>query len=155
MQRGLPGWTLVKPDAKGVELSEGNYRLPFQLPGGAETETIEVAQEQTQQQVVRLFDASSDQIKVYAEAKEFDPKTHETLQRVLTLQGQVAAAQRALAQIDNLQSVPANSDLQRRYLAALETQENALDDLAKRRPTAEKAVDAAKDALRTFVMQLG
>ena len=33
VQRRLPGWTLVKPDAKGVELSEGNYRIPFQLAG--------------------------------------------------------------------------------------------------------------------------
>jgi hypothetical protein len=169
-QRRIPGWTLAKPDAKGVELSEGNYRLPFQLPGGDQTETIEVAQEQTQQQVVRLLDAAADQIKVFAEAKEFDAKTRETLQRVLVLQSQVAEAQRKLAQIetdrehivqeqarirDNLQSVPANSDLQRRYLATLEKQENWLDDLDKRRGPAEKAVEAAKDQLRSFVTQLG
>ena len=47
MQRRLPGWTLTKPDAKGIELSEGYYRIPFQLPGGDQTQTFEVAQEQT------------------------------------------------------------------------------------------------------------
>ena len=129
-----------------------------------------MAQEQTQQQVVRLLDAAADQIKLYAEAKEFDARTRETLQRVLALQSQVAEAQRKLAQLDterqhivqeqgrvrdNLQSVPANSDLQRRYLATLEKQENALDDLDKRHGAAEKAVEAAKDALRSFVTQLG
>jgi hypothetical protein len=170
VQRRLPGWTLVKPDAKGVEISEGNYRLPFQLPGGEQTQSIEVVQEQTQQQVMRLLDTGADQIKIYAEAKEFDAKTRETLQRVLGLQQKVAEAQRALGQLDtqrqqivqeqsrirdNLGSVPANSDLQRRYLATLEKQENDLDDLAKRHNAAEKAVDAAKDALRSFVTQLG
>jgi hypothetical protein len=169
-QRRIPGWTLAKPDAKGVEISEGNYRLPFQLPGGDQTETIEVAQEQTQQQVVRLLDAAVDQVKVYAEAKEFDARTRETLQRVLALQAQVAEAARKLGQLDNerqhivqeqgrlrdnLQSVPANSDLQRRYLATLEKQENALDDLDNRHGAAVKAVEAAKEALRSFVTQLG
>jgi hypothetical protein len=170
LQHRMPGWSLVKPDAKGVEISEGYYRLPFQLPGGEQTETIEVAQEQTQQQVMRLLEASSDQIKVYAEAKEFDAKTREVLQRVLVLQKQVAEAQQRLTYIDNqrqqivqeqgrirdnLGSVPANSDLQRRYLATLEKQENALDDLGRRRPEAEKAVENAREALRTFVVQLG
>ena len=31
VQRRQAGWTLVKPDGKGVDVSEGNYRLPFQL----------------------------------------------------------------------------------------------------------------------------
>ncbi len=77
MQRRLPGWTLVKPDAKSVELSEGNYRIPFQLPGGDQTQTFEVVQEQTQQQELRLVDGSADQIRVYAQAREFDAKTRE------------------------------------------------------------------------------
>src|SRR5258707_1159742 len=47
----LAGWTLVKPEAAsggkgGVEISEGNYRIPFQLPGGEQTQAFEVAQEQ-------------------------------------------------------------------------------------------------------------
>ena len=79
VQRRLPGWTLVKPDAKGVELSEGNYRIPFQLPGGDQTQTFEVVQEQTQQQELRLVDGAADQIRVYAQAREFDAKTREAL----------------------------------------------------------------------------
>ena len=69
VQRRLPGWTLIKPDAKGIELSEGNYRIPFQLPGGdADAGRFEVVQEQTQQQELRLLDAAADQIKVFAQA---------------------------------------------------------------------------------------
>ena len=170
VQRRLPGWTLVKPDAKGVELSEGNYRLPFQLPGGDQTQTFEVVQEQTQQQELRLVDASADQIRVYAEAREFDAKTRDALTRILQLQATVADTQRKVTQADadrqqivqeqarlrdNLARVPANSDLQRRYLATLDKQENDLEAIAKRRSEAEQAVEAAKQALRSYVAQLG
>ena len=170
VQRRLPGWTLTKPDAKGVEISEGNYRIPFQLPGGDQTQTFEVVQEQTQQQELRLVDGAADQIRVYAQAREFDAKTRDALTKVLQLQQAVAEAQRKVTQIDaerqqivqeqarlrdNLARVPANSDLQRRYLATLDKQETDLEALAKRRAEAEKGVETARDALRTYVSQLG
>jgi hypothetical protein len=170
VQRRLPGWTLVKPDIKSVELSEGNYRVPFQLPGGDQTQTFEVVQEQTQQQELRLVDTAADQIRVYAQAREFDDKTRAALVNVLHLQGAVTDAQRKVAEADaerqqiiqeqarlrdNLARVPANSDLQRRYLATLDKQETELEAIAKRRADAEKAVEAARAALRTYVAQLG
>ena len=170
VQRRLNGWTLVKPDSKGVEISEGNYRLPFQLPGGDQTQTFEVAQEQTQQQDMRLLAGAADQIRLFAQAKEFDAKTRDALTKVLQLQGTVAEAQRKVTELDgqrkaivdeqarlreNLARVPANSDLQRRYLATLDKQETELEAIAGRRIEAEKAVDAARAALRSFVSSLG
>ena len=170
MQRRLPGWTLTKPDAKGIELSEGSYRIPFQLPGGDQTQTFEVAQEQTQHQELRLLDTGSDQIRVFAQAQEFDAKTREALTRILQLQQAVGEAERKVTQVDaerqhivqeqarlrdNLARVPANSDLQRRYLATLDKQETELEAIAKRRGDAEKAVQAARDTLRSYVAQLG
>ena len=170
VQRRLAGWTLVKPEAKSVELSEGNYRIPFALPGGDQTQTFEVVQEQTQQQELRLVDGAADQIRVYAQAREFDAKTREALTKVLQLQGAVADAQRKVTQADaerqqivqeqarlrdNLARVPANSDLQRRYLATLDKQETDLEAITQRRAEAEKGVDAAREALRAYVAQLG
>lgn len=170
VQRRLPGWTLTKPDAKGIDISEGNYRIPFTLPGGDQTQTLEVVQEQTQLQELRLVDGAADQIRVYAQAREFDAKTRDALAKVLQLQQSVAEAQRKGAQVDaerqaivqeqarlreNLARVPANSDLQRRYLATLDKQESDLEALAKRKVDAEKAVETARDALRTYVAQLG
>jgi len=170
MQRRLPGWTLTKPDAKGIELSEGYYRIPFQLPGGEVTQVAEVMQEQTQHQELRLFDAAGDQIRVFAQATEFDAKTREALTRILQLQQTVSEAERRLAQIDldrqrivqeqarlrdNLARVPANSDLQRRYLATLDKQETELEALTRQRADADKAVEQARDALRSYVAQLG
>jgi hypothetical protein len=51
--------------------------------------------------------------------------------------------------------VPANSDLQRRYLATLDKQETDLETIAARRTEAEKGVEAAREALRAYVAQLG
>jgi Domain of unknown function (DUF4139) len=170
VQRRLAGWTLVKPEAKSVELSEGNYRIPFALPGGDQTQTFEVVQEQTQQQELRLVDGAADQIRVYAQAREFDAKTREALTKVLQLQSAVADAQRKVTQADaerqqivqeqarlrdNLARVPANSDLQRRYLATLDKQETDLEAIAQRRAEAEKGVETARETLRAYVAQLG
>ena len=170
VQRRLPGWTLTKPDAKGIEISEGNYRIPFALPGGDQTQTFEVVQEQTQQQDMRLVDGAADQIQVYAQAREFDAKTREALAKVLQLQQGVAEAQRKAGQVDgerqaivqeqarlreNLARVPANSDLQRRYLATLDKQETELEALANRRVEADRSVEAAREALRAYVRSLG
>lgn len=175
VQKRWPGWTLVKPDAKGpdargIEISEGNYRFPLQLPGGDQTEVFEVALEQTTRQELRLVDGKADQIKVLADAKEFDDKTRQALIKVMHLQQAVAEAERKVAKHDadrqqivqeqarsrdNLARVPANSDLQRRYLAMLDKQETELDGIAKQRAEDEKAVEAARDALRAFVAQLG
>ena len=121
-------------------------------------------------QELRLLDGAPEQIRVFSQTREFDQKTRDALARVLQLQGSVAEAQRAVAKVeadrkaiveeqgrlrDNLARVPANSDLQRRYLATLDKQENELEALAKQKVEAEKAVDAARAALRTFVTQLG
>jgi hypothetical protein len=170
LQPRLSGWTLAKPDAKGIEISEGNYRIPFALPGGDQTQTFEVIQEKMQQQDLRLVDGAADQIRVYAQAREFDAKTRDALAKVLQLQQAVAEAERKIKQVeterqqivqeqarlrDNLARVPANSDLQRRYLATLDKQESELEALAGRRTEAEKSVEAARDALRAYVAQLG
>ena len=170
VQPRLSGWTLAKPDAKGVEISEGNYRMGFQLPGGDQTHTYEVVQERIQQQELRLLDGPAEQIRIYSQATEFDAKTRDALTKVLQLQQGVAQAQLKVTQTDtertqivqeqgrlreNLARVPANSDLQRRYLATLDRQETELEALAKRRTDAEKGVETARDALRAFVAQLG
>jgi hypothetical protein len=51
--------------------------------------------------------------------------------------------------------VPANSDLQRRYLATLDKQETELETLARQRADAEKAADAARAALEAYIKTLG
>ena len=169
VQRRLQGWTLIKPDPKGVELSEGNYRITFQLPGRRSDPDLRgrAGTDPAAGAAAGRRRGRSDP--VYAQAREFDAKTREALTRVLQLQGAVADAQRKVAQADaerqqivqeqarlrdNLARVPANWDLQRRYLATLDKQETELEAIAKRRTEAEKSVEAAREAC-TYVVSLG
>jgi hypothetical protein len=169
-QHRLPGWTLVKPDSKGVEISEGNYRLQFKLAGGDQTQRFDVVQEQTQQELLKLVDGPAAQIKLLSEAQELDGKTRDALTKVLQLQQKVAEAQQQLEKVDaqrqqvvrdqervreNLGSVPANSDLQRRYLGMMDERETELSTLSQQQADAQKAVAAARDALRSYVSKLG
>jgi hypothetical protein len=170
VQPRLAGWSLVTPDAKGVEVSEGNYRVPFQLPGGDQTQTFEIVQERTILQEMRLLDAPPDQIKVFAQAREFDAKTRDMLARILQLQQGIADARQGGEKIaanrdqiiedqarlrENLAHVPPNSDLQRRYLASLDKQESQLEALKAREAEADKALEAAETALRSYILQAG
>jgi len=170
VQPRLAGWSLVKPDAKSVDVSEGNYRVPFQLPGGDQTQTFEIVQERTVFQEVRLLDAPPDQIRVFAQAREFDAKTREMLARILQLQQSLADARQRGAKVaadrdqivqdqarlrENLARVPPDSDLQRRYLASLDKQENELEALKARKAETDKAVETAESALRSYILQAG
>jgi hypothetical protein len=165
----LQGWKLTKPDSPDIGTIEGKYRVPFDLKGG-EAYTFEVVQEQTVQQQMALVDADVEQVRFFARAKEFDPKTRDQLARVIQLQGAVVAAEKVLGGIDadrqrivqeqgrirdNLGRVPTGSDLQRRYLATLDRQETELEALAKRRGEAEIAVQTAREAVSKYVASLG
>ena len=56
---------------------------------------------------------------------------------------------------ENLAQVPPNSDLQRRYLASLDKQESQLEALKARKAEADKALEAAETALRSYILQAG
>jgi hypothetical protein len=165
----LAGWKLMNTEGKDVGQIEGKYRVPFELKGG-ESHTFEVVQEQTVLEQLELVDADPDRIAYFARAKEFDQKTRDQLTRIIQLQHAVTQAQGRIEQAEaqrtriaqeqqrireNLRSVPTNSDLQRRYLATLDRQENELESLARQRADAEKAVEAARAALEAYIKSLG
>jgi len=165
----LDGWKLVKPVTPNIGQIEGKYRIPFDLKGG-ETQTFEVVQEQVALQELELLDGDEERIVFFAKAKEFDQKTRDALNRIIQLQGVVKAAEKKVEQgeaqrtrigqeqqriRENLKSVPANSDLQRRYLATLDKQETELETLARQRADAEKAVETARGALEAYIRTLG
>jgi len=165
----LAGWKLMKVEGKDVGQIEGKYRVPFELKGG-ETQVFEVVQEHTAVETVQLLNIDPERIAFFAKAQEFDDKTRAALARIIELQGAVANAQQTLRQREgqretivqeqqrvreNLRSVPANSDLHRRYLTMLDKQETELESLAKDRAEAEKAVQTARAALETYIRTLG
>ena len=165
----LAGWKLVKPDVQNIGQIDGKYRIPFDLKGG-ETLTLEVIQEQVVKQELELVDGDEDRIVYFAKAKEFDQKTRDALNRIIQLQNVVKTAEKRVEQgeakrtriaeeqqriRENLRSVPANSDLHRRYIATLDRQETELEGLNKQRAVAEQAVEAARNQLEAYIKTLG
>jgi len=165
----LSGWKLMKTEGKDIGQIEGKYRIPFDLKGG-ESHAFEVVQEYTALQEMVLLNADPGRIEYFAKAREFDQRTKDALTRIIQLQGAVSAAQARVEQGDaqrtritqeqqriraNLSSVPTNSDLHRRYIATLDRQETELENLAKQRADAEKAVEAARAQLEAYIKTLG
>jgi hypothetical protein len=165
----LAEWKLVKPDVPNIGQIGGKYRIPFDLKGG-ETQTFVVVQEQVASEEFELLDGEEERIVYFAKAREFDQKTRDALNRVMLLQNAVKTAEKRVEQGEtrrtriaeeqqriraNLSSVPANSDLHRRYVATLDRQETELENIARQRDAAEKAVEAARAQLEAYIKTLG
>ncbi len=163
------GWTIVKPDAKGVALSDGRWRIPVQVTAGTEA-ALDVVIERPLVQTLSLSTASPDQINVFLRDTEIDKGLRDSLGKLVSLQRNVAAAQKRVADIaarrkilvddqerlrDNLRATPSGSDLYKRYLAKLAEQENAIEALDKERANAEQALDTARQALTDYIAKLG
>jgi hypothetical protein len=163
------GWTIVKPDAKDVAVSDGRWRIPVQVAAGTEA-TVDVMIERPVVQTLSLSSASPDQIKVFLRNAEIDQGLRDALGRLVSLQRSVAAAQKRVDDVanrrsslvtdqgrlrDNLRATPSGSDLYKRYLAKLAEQENAIEALDKERVNAEQALDTARQALTDYIAKLG
>ena len=162
------GWTLTKPDAKGLEKSEGNLRLPVSLKAGEQL-NVEVILERPIEQTLALTTASREQIAAFATAVELDKPTRDNLIKVIALHAEVEKLQRSINDSnaqdkaivedqgrvrENLRQVPANSDLYRRYLTKLDGQETELEKLRAARRDIQETHEKARQTLADFVAKL-
>jgi hypothetical protein len=168
-QPQLVGWTIVKPDAKTVTISENRWRIPAQVAAGSET-VLDFVIERPVIQTMSLSSASPDQINVFLRDTEIDKTLRDSLSRLVQLQQNVAAAQKRVGDIaakrqalvddqnrsrENLRATPSGSDLYKRYLAKLAEQENAIEALDKERGGAEQALETARQTLLDYIAKLG
>jgi hypothetical protein len=162
------GWTLTEPKESELETTPDTYRALVEVPAG-ETRTFTFGFERPVSQAVYLSSIDDSTLTYYLEASYMPDKVKQQLALLVNLRGDLADRRRELQTLEakinqivadqgrirqNLQSVPAESDLQRRYLEQLGQQE---DELAKLRAEAEakrKEVDAAQAAVADFVKQL-
>ena len=167
-QPGAAGWTVVRPDPRTVEISENRFRVPASVPAGTQTR-IELAIERPIEETMALSSAPSDRLAAFARNAELDKPVRDAFARIVALQNDVARHERRLNDIEteraeiaedqerlrgNLAAVPRESDLQKRYLARLEEQENALDRLRGEHDAARRAHVAARQALAEFIASL-
>lgn len=164
----LAGWKLISPTPEQSSLTETDYRFEADLPAGSESK-LEVVLEQPRFQTIALAQLSGQQLVSYAENGELDPKLREAIAKIGDLRHAIEQLDRRLAQLnqdrerlfqeqkrirDNMARVPKDSDIYRRYLTKLDSQEDALETLLSELNTTQEERNAAQDALGDYVGNL-
>ncbi len=164
-----PGWNLVSPDPKGIEVTEGFYRVPLKVAAG-KSATLKVVLEKPEMRSLQLLNLTSSDIATYlASFGKESPKARKAFETLAELRRGVDAKDaeiRALAGErdgitrdqerlrENLGSVPEGSDLAKRYLATMDKQETRLETIAKTLSEKERERDTAVAKLKTAIMDM-
>ncbi|MEE8538760.1 MAG: hypothetical protein V3S54_03015, partial [Woeseiaceae bacterium] len=164
----MPGWTLAKPPEKETQLTDKHYRIRHRIKKGEEAK-FEVVLERPRLSKIVLNGLSRAQLVGYAKTGKLDDGLRQAFARMAELKRQVESQELRLKRAtevqqeifkdqkrirDNLYRVPRNTDLHRRYLTKLDTQENKLERTLKEIETAKKDVDRAKKALADYIGKL-
>lgn len=160
---------LLAPEGATVSETPEAVRIRTEVPAG-ETVTVRVALDRPIYERFQLLTISPSDLAVFVSASQLSESDRATLARIQELQREVAAREAAAARLEqeraaivadqarireNLRSVPPESDLHRRYLATLEAQEDRLEALRGEAEAAQAAVQAAREALASFIRGLG
>lgn len=159
-----PGWELVSPKGD-YEVTERFHRLPLAVPAG-ETRALTVRQERTDGERLVLGDLPPRVIFQRAASGDLDPKVRELFEdlaeRHRALRGMEQARERLRARAAaiaedqgrvraNLESVPSDSDLARRYLAGLTAQEDELESIGDETRALDRKIAEARAELDAYI----
>jgi hypothetical protein len=164
----LEGGKLTEPGMAGVTEAEGRLRIPFEVKVG-DGQHFAVTQESTQTRAVALANLDDASLTVYARSGKIDAATRASLAKLGELRATQADAERAISQTqaqidavvadqtrlkDLLGAVLAGSDLQKRYLKKLDSDETDLEGLRAELTQRDKALSQARKAVEDFVAGL-
>ncbi len=163
-------WELKSHDLSKTDATYNYLRIPVAV-GAGKTEKLDVVWENVASNTITNVDqlGATD----YAYYASADSKLPDAMRAAFVRMGELQAAidapAYAIQQLDaerdrifaeqeriraNLASVPEGSDMQRRYLASLATQEDRLAAIATERASRDSERNAARDALHSYVMSL-
>lgn len=162
------GWKVVEPVLKAPEVTASYYR--FRVPVGAGAEKVfTVAMEQPRTESIHIGSLSPDQLLARAQGLDLPASTRTAFDRIAGMQRDVAALKRNLEEVkrerktiisdqrrlrNNLERVPTDSDLGRRYIAKLTQQEENLEAIANREEELRESLTQAQQLLRNFIAEL-
>jgi len=164
----MAGWKIVKPTEAEVELTDDMYRIRHKLEAGKQAE-IEVVLARPNLQKVGLVGQGKNFYMAYADNGELDSSLKKAFTEMARLRDVVDGHQRRMQELegernrihqeqkrirDNLSRVPQGSDLQKRYLAKLNQQEDALEALLGEADKTRFALEQADKALGDFIRSL-
>ncbi|HYZ61291.1 MAG TPA: hypothetical protein VE650_02475 [Acetobacteraceae bacterium] len=161
-----PGWTLAEPrDASSTPTA---YRVMRDVPADTRA-SLDVVLERPRSERVVLAELEASQLIVLSQDGALAPQLRAAMSRAATLRVELERRTTALREArerreqivadqgrirSNLAAVPANSELQRRYLAQLQQQETDLAALAGQIDAAQRAAAEADAALKTYLQAL-
>jgi hypothetical protein len=159
-ERRNAGWAPAA-DIKNVEATPTLYRWRLAVPKG-QTTKAELVTERTDRQTVTLTELSAEDMLVQIQGLDNEgPAFKEAVNRLADIVADIAKAEGQREQNEaergkitrdqeriraNLQAVAANSDLGRRYMDTLRSQENRLTELAKSDQTLTDAIAQKRKA---------
>ncbi|MEM7754822.1 MAG: hypothetical protein AAF297_04200 [Planctomycetota bacterium] len=162
-----PGWTLRTP-GNGVEETESGHRFEVTAAAGETTEA-EIVYERVDRDTITLTDRPLAVLAQQLRGQRVSPEVIEAVERGASLQASLDRARRRVGAIDstvqritdeqarirgNMSAVSRDSDLYRRYLAELTSQEDRIGELRTERDAAERAVEAARAELDAYLSGL-
>jgi len=162
------GWELTEPEEEQLEVTPNSYRALVAVSAGEKAD-FSFAFERPVSQYVYLQGLDDSQLVYYLESDFMPAAAKEQLKLLVGLRSDLAERRRELDEIEqrinliisdqsrirqNLQSVPAESDLQRRYLKELEQQEDELASLRAAAEAKRREVVTAEAAVNEFIRQL-
>ena len=162
------GWTLVDPAEEQIEVTPDSYRARVAVEAGGEAAFSFVFEQPIAEQVF-LSGLDDSSLYYYLESDFLSAEPKEQLAILVDLRATLADKRRELADLEaeisqiiadqnrireNLKSVPAESDLQRRYLETLNQQEDELVRLRQESVAKRAEVKEAEEAVSVFVGQL-
>ncbi len=155
----------LKSPTEGVEMTPRAARVPFSVKAG-ETGKLEVVWERVDRSTLSMSDLSMESALAYSADERLSDAQREAFKRVAELRGNIQRIEQDIASSnaerdrliqeqerirENLAAVPEGSDLQRRYLATLSTQEDRLTALGQRLSELDGELAAARRTLDDYV----
>ena len=161
------GWEIAG-DAQPVSETASAYRFETSVPAGA-SRTLTVTEERVRSQSISLQTIGDDQIGFYLSQRTIDDETARTLERIRSLRSTLADRERERRSIEqemddifraqerirsNLGVLESDTDLYRRYVETLTSQEEQLEELQSDLRRARERESEARSALREFIESL-
>lgn len=164
----LAGWKLTNPGTGEVEITKDHYRIEVGL-AAAENKVVEVILTKPLAETMKISTLTLARIAVFAREAGLSPTVRQAFARMAEIMRQIEGHGHRLAKLEkdhksivrdqsrireNMRRVPNRSNIYKRYLAKLNTQENRLESLMDNIDKAQARRRTAEDALSTFVAKL-
>jgi hypothetical protein len=162
-----PGWEMVEPKGASITLTDQSWRVAIDVPANQTIEQKIVVAQPIQQQF-EMTSLDGQQLRYYASSQTLSPEIRAVFARLAQFKAEWNDAETQQQNLESqkngiveeqerlrrlLGSVPSGTDLYKRYVNALNTEEDKLQDLRKKIDNALEVVDKARIAMLNYARE--